>query len=173
MARVNEVRLRERLARVEALERGATTPGERTAAAAARERLSARLAQVVALDPVRRFVRAHVAALGVPGRVPEPPAHIPSEREVARVLVRWESGDLTRQDVEAWAERIVDTVVLPTESDHEQACLAEVLLQLAMLHRVAIDVSDVPAIRRFLRRRDWAGWFDTVEAAARRGWPVG
>ncbi len=173
MRAADERRIRDRLARVEALERGATTEGERSAAAAARQRVLARLARIRAADPVAAFVAAHLGSLGVPGDVPEPPAHLPDEAEIARVLRQWKAGDLDRHDVEAWAEAISDRVVLPTEADHPLACIGEVLLQLAMLHRVALDVRDVPAILSFLEDRDWRTWFAVLERAARRGWPIG
>ncbi|MBX2800110.1 MAG: hypothetical protein KTR31_20700 [Myxococcales bacterium] len=172
MATVTESSLRKRLARVVALERGATTPGERQAAARARERLMARIAHVRASDPVARFVAAHVAALGVRPPKPEPPATLPTEQEVVAALLRWKAGDWTDDDLQSWAETIVDRVVLPAEAHHDGACIAEVLLQLAMLHRVALDPRDVSAIRRFLRTRDWAGWFDLVATASERRTPV-
>jgi hypothetical protein len=48
-------RLTEKLARIEALFAGATTPGERNAAAAARERIMNRLATLVAEEPPEEF----------------------------------------------------------------------------------------------------------------------
>ena len=83
------------------------------------------------------------------------------------------AGDLTRAEMEEWAEAIIDRLVLPTDPDHHEACIAEVLLQLAMLHRVNLDVRDVPAIRTFLADRNWATWFEVVAAAAARARPVG
>ena len=173
MGRTDEHRLQERLARVTALERGATTPGERSAAAAARLRLSTRLDALRAKDPVRRFVAAHVHALGREPRPPEPPAELPTEAEILAVLRRWVVGDVSRWEVEHWAEAQADRHVLPTDPHHEHACIAEVLLQLAMLHRVAIGVQDVPAIEAFLVDRDWHAWFEVVAAAARRRRPRG
>lgn len=172
MATVSESSLRQRLARVEALERGATTPGEREAAARARERLLARIARVRMDDPVARFVAAHIAAMGVRPAKPPPPVQLPTDRELLRVLVRWEQGEWSRRKVRAWAERIVDRVVLPTDPDHEGAAVSEVLLQLAMMHRVALSPADVPRIRRFLRDRDWSAWFALVAEAAERRTPV-
>jgi hypothetical protein len=168
MATVSEHSLRLRLARVRALERGATTPGEREAAARARERLEARLVKVRMDDPVARFVAAHVAALGVRPAKSPPPVRLPSERDLLRILTLWERREVSWRKVKAWASRIVDRVVLPTDPDHEGACVSEVLLQLAMMHRVALRPADVPRIRRFLHDRDWSAWFSLLAEAAER-----
>lgn len=161
-------RLRMRLERVEALHRGATTDGERRAAAKARERLLERIVAERAKDPVARMVAEDLAALGVPSPRPPPPTPVPDDAALLRVLALWESGDWTRRKVHDWAARMVDAVMLPADPAHEAACRAEVLLQLAMLHRVALDTGDVPALRRFLRDRDWAAWFALLTAASRR-----
>ena len=171
MAIVTERSLRNRLARVEALERGATTEGERQAAALARERLRLRIAKVRAQDPVARFVAAHVAALGVQPPRPQPPARLPSVARLLAVLGQWGDGDLARQDVQAWAETVVDRVVLPSDPDHRDAAIAEVLLQLAMLHRVALQPGDLPRIQGFLEDRDWSAWFALVAEASERRSP--
>ncbi|HHO53540.1 MAG TPA: hypothetical protein ENK18_22385 [Deltaproteobacteria bacterium] len=168
MATVTETSLRQRLARVEALERGATTPGERAAAARARERLMARIVQLRASDPVARFVAAHVASLGVSPARPAPPARLPTEGQLVAALLRWRAGDWGRDELQLWAERIVDRVVLPTDPEAEGAAVAEVLLQLAMLHRVALQPRDVGAICAFLGDRDWRAWFALVAAASER-----
>lgn len=173
MATVTETSLRQRLARVEALERGATTPGEREAAARARERLVARIVQIRANDPVARFVAAHVASLGVRPARPEPPAQLPTEVQLIAALRRWHAGDWGRRELRAWAERIVDRVVLPTDPEDEGAAVAEVLLQLAMLHRVALQPRDIGAIQAFLEDRDWRAWFALVADAAERRRPGG
>jgi hypothetical protein len=51
MATPDEAALIEKLRRIEALHAGATTPGERDAAANARQRILARLAELAAADP--------------------------------------------------------------------------------------------------------------------------
>lgn len=48
---MDEAKLREKLARIEALFAGATTPGERVAAAEARQRIQSRLQSVEQVDP--------------------------------------------------------------------------------------------------------------------------
>lgn len=167
---VDEQVLRQRLRRVQALHDGATTPGERRAAAQARERIVARLQRVRNADPVARFVHRQVEGLGV-GRPPEPPSvPLPSHREVGVALAHWEMGRWSDRRVSAWAAALVDAVDLPSHPDAVGACRAEVLLQLAMLHRVPLRSTDVPALRRFLRTRDWAQWFELVaEVAAMAG----
>jgi len=157
-----ENRLRRRLERVVALHEGATTEGERRAAAEARDRLIARLERVRRDDPVVRFVHGHLRHLEVAGP-PEPPeVPLPSRREVASALSQWERGAWDDGRMQAWAARLVDAVDLPSHPRAVGACRAEVLLQLAMLDRVPLHASDVPLIRRFLRTRDWSGWFELV-----------
>lgn len=170
MATVTERTLRARLARVEALERGATTPGERSAASAARRRLVARIAKVRSQDPVVQFVTAHLDSLGVrEGGRPPPPPDLPSVGEIRLVLQRWAEDDWHRRDVQAWAEDIVDRTVLPTDPSHPDATVGEVLMQLAMLHRVALQPADIASINHFLETGDWQAWFAFVaEASARR-----
>lgn len=168
MVQVTERRLRERLDRVEALYNGATTPGEREAARCAGERLLGRIERLRADDPVVRFCREHLQALGVAPRPPPPPARLPSERTLLGVLARWEAGDWSRERVHHWAARVVDRVTLPREATDAGAPRAEILLQLAALHLVDLRPCDVPGIRRFLRGGDWGAWFDLVGAAATR-----
>jgi hypothetical protein len=55
MATPDEAALIEKLRRIEALHAGATTPGERDAAANARQRILARLAELAAADPPVEF----------------------------------------------------------------------------------------------------------------------
>ena len=161
--------------RVQALHDGATTPGERQAAARAMERLHERISKVRAADPVASFVREHVERLGI-DRAPEPPAvELPSHREVAAVLSRWEQGDWLDHEVCTWASALVGAVDLPSHPEAVGAVRAEVLLQMAMLSRVPLRASDVPKIRRFLRTREWGEWFELlarVAANARLSVPV-
>ncbi|MEN0062529.1 MAG: hypothetical protein AAGA48_10300 [Myxococcota bacterium] len=165
MATVTLRTLRARLARVEALERGATTPGERSAASAARARLVARIARVRSQDPVVQFVNAHLDSLGIrEGGRPPPPPDLPSPMEIRIVLQRWADDEWHRQDVQAWAEDIVDRVVLPTDADHPDAAVGEVLMQLAMLHRVRLQPHDVEPLVDFMTTHDWHAWFEFIAA---------
>lgn len=159
MATVDERGLWQRLQRVQALHDGATTPGEREAAARALQRLARRLEALRADDPVARFVAGDVRRLSI-ARPPEPPGEdLPDERSMASMLAAWEQGTVGDRQVQRWAERFVAGVDLPSHPDDEGACRAEVLLQLAMLDRVPLTRADVPVLRRFLRTRDWAAWF--------------
>jgi len=172
MTSVTQATLIQRLVRVEALERGATTPGEREAASRARERLTARLIQVRERDPVARFVADHVAALGVaPQRRPAPRERLPTPAALAAALARWRAGEWSRLDIHVWAEHIVDRVVLPTDPRAEGACISEVLLQLSMMHRVALTPADIPEILSFVRGEDWSAWFALIAAATKRPRP--
>ncbi|MEQ1502319.1 MAG: hypothetical protein ABMB14_08805 [Myxococcota bacterium] len=165
---MDEHRILARLARVEALHRGATTPGEREAAAKARERLLVHLDTVRADDPIARFVAEHVASLGVPPEPPMPPDELPDERALLGMLARWEVGDVEWEDICAWAAFLVDRVMLPDDPSADGAAVAEVLLQLATLEHVDLRPTDVPKIRRFLRDHDWGAWFALVADAAAR-----
>ncbi len=156
----------QRLQRVQALHDGATTPGERAAAAEAKKRLMQRLHAVRKADPVARFVEGHVRTLGI-SRPPEPPAvELPTRRQVSAMLAAWEEGSCTDARIRDWAARLVGAVDLPSHPDAVGACRAEVLLQLAMLERVPLSPRDVPAVRRFLRTRDWGEWFALVARAS-------
>jgi hypothetical protein len=159
---VTVAHLAQRLERIEALHRGATTAGERTAAARARDRLAAHIDRIRSSDPVARFVRAHLQELGVGPPAPRPPASLPTEDQILSVLASWEAGDLGWREVHAWATVQVDSVDLPRGANDDGIARAEVLLQLAMLHRVGLTPRDVPAIRQFLRERDWDSWFRLV-----------
>ncbi len=164
----DEHSLRRRLARVEALHRGATTSGEREAAARARDRLLDRIAVVRENDPVARFCAEHVAELGVPPEPPPPPARLPERAELLAVLDLWASGHWSRHEVHAWATSVVDRVVIPDETESAAAVVAEVLLQLAALHHVPLVAEDLPRVRAFLLHGDWGAWFGLIEEAARR-----
>lgn len=168
MRSVNERQIRARLARVEALHRGATTPGEREAAARARERLLSHLVEVRANDPIARFCAEDVAEYAMPAPPPPPPEPVPDVRTMLSVLYRWEVGEWSDEDVWAWAAGMVDRVTLPDDPNAEEAPVAEVLLQLSSLEHVAMRPTDVPRIRRFLRDRDWSAWFALVADAAAR-----
>jgi hypothetical protein len=157
---IDERRLRARLARVEALYRRAGTPGEKAAAAEARERLERHLDRLRAEDPVATFVRDHLAELGVPGAPPPPPGRVPDADELLAWLDAWERGGRSAREVASWAAEVVDRVELPADPASVGAIVGEVLLQLssqAVPHPGLID-----AARRFLRTGDWSDWFALV-----------
>ena len=166
---VHERRLRQRLARVEALHRGATTSGEREAAAKARQRILARIDEVRANDPIARFCAEHLSELAETPLPPPPPELVPDASELLLALARWETGDWTAERLYAWACDVVDQVTFPDDPGSSGACVGEVLLQLAALHHIELRPSDVPRIRRFVRDRGWEDWFALLtEAAGRR-----
>lgn len=164
-----ERRLRERLARVEALHAGATTPGEKAAARKALDRVIEQLSQAMANDEVRRFVHAHVASLGV-----AEPQHVrkvrglPTRAELDEILQRWRSLEWTGSQVQAWASHVVDSVVLPSDPTHPAAARGEVLLQLSSWDLGHLQPTDVPRVQAFLGDGDWASWFDLIAEAAQR-----
>lgn len=169
MGDASERRLRARLQRVEALHRGATTLGEREAAARARQRLLARIDDLRANDPIARFCAEHLSELGVESPPPPPPDPGVGERELLDALALWELGDWTADRLHEWACAAVDRATLALDPDAADAAVGEVLLQLAALHHVELRPTDVPRIRRFVRERVWADWFALLADAAARG----
>ena len=168
MGKDPERRLRERLARVEALHRGATTDGEREAAAKALERVALKIVEVRSKDEVARFCAAHVASLGVPGRRNvDQGGRAPTAAEIRAMLLAWTRGDVSRRRVRAWAQKICDRVVFPADPMADGACRGELLLQLADLDRIGLTPADVPAMLAFLDHRDWHAWFELLATAAR------
>lgn len=170
MSRNPERRLLERLARVEALHEGATTPGEREAAARALKKVLERLVEVRAKDEVARFCAAHVASLGIPDRPPpDTDEPLPCALDLRRRLTWWHHGHIPASHLRDWASRVCDRTVLPSDPSDPEAPAAEVVLQLAALRRARLKRQDVPAILEFLDSADWGAWFALLERAARRG----
>ena len=166
---VHERRLRARLARVEALHRGATTAGEREAASRARQRLLTRIEELRANDPIARFCAEHLSELAEAPLPPSPPEPVLDISELLHALARWEMGDWSGEQLHAWACDVVDQVTFPDDPESSGACVGEVLLQLAALHHIELRPNDVPRIRRFVRHRGWDDWFALLtEAAGRR-----
>lgn len=168
--------LRRKLLRIEALLAGATTDGEREAAARARERVLRRLNQrPPPPPPAEGFTELPWAAPG---------ASLPSREVLARVLAEWRAGERDADSVTRWAARVIDELVLPDlPPEHPDAARVEVLLVLAALHpgprrlgsrgRNPLRPGDLRPIRAFLRdqRRDWraawGAWFAHLEARER------
>lgn len=167
MTRSDERRLHTRLARVVALREGATTPGEREAAANAEARLRERLAASRREDPVARSCAEEVASLGVEGPLPEPEPDL-ADVDVLWVLALYERGALPLDELRRWALDLVDAVVFPDHPAHPLAPLGEVLLQLSTVDRFPLLPSDVPRVREFLSTGDWRRWFETVAHVAGR-----
>jgi hypothetical protein len=165
---MSEQALLRRLYRVGALHQGATTDGERAAAANAMRRVARKLALVRAQDPMRLACKVHVASLGVaPARPVEEPVDLPDDAELIARLGWWGEGHWTFAELRAWAAHIVDGVVLPADPQHEGACRGEVLLQLVD-PALQLSPGDVPAIQRFVSGRDWSAWFRLLELRASR-----
>jgi hypothetical protein len=160
MGKVDERGLRGRLERVEALHRRAATPGERAAAARARDRLVDHLTRLRQADPVARFVEEHLAELGVPGEPPPPPRSVPEVDDVLGVLAAWVAGARAADEVAAWAAELVDRVDFPADPEAPGAMVGEVLLQLSSDEHPPAALA--PAAAAFLRTGDWAAWFAVV-----------
>ena len=161
----DELALWRKLKRVEALSRGATSPGERRAANAAAERLKSRLAKVRAADPIAKACREEIADLTVPPTAGHRQRAMPRERDLRSVLARWEGGDWSLRRVTRWAAKAVDEVTMPEDSSHPDARIAEVLLVLAQRGH-GLRPGDVPDIRRFLRGASWEMWFELLARRA-------
>lgn len=151
--------LRRKLRRIEALLAGATTAGEREAAARARERVLQRMppGESPLPPPGDGFTELPWAAPG---------ARLPDRAVLLRVLAEWRAGARDAASVTLWAARVVDEQVLPDlPPEHPDAPLVEVLLVLAALRRPSLRPADLKAIRAFLREHPqgwqaaWAAWF--------------
>jgi hypothetical protein len=161
--------LLQRFARIDALRRGATTPGERLAAEQAQARVADQIAAQQARDPVRAFVHAYVADLAVPPDDPPPQASLPDDLEVRGALLRWEHDDLSDRDLARWAREVVDRVVLPRDSADPAARRAELCLALASRRLGGLVREDLRGIRHFLDGGPWEDWFALLATAAARG----
>jgi hypothetical protein len=173
-----------RIRRVEALEAGATTEGERTAAARARARLVERLGGDVPsgrLEPAEEIRFDPLA--------PPPGAHLdtrlqmPTHRTLIAKVEAWAKGELAGSELQAWAWRFVDGMLLPDlPASDVDAIRVEVILQLSSLEDQPLWIDDAPALTAFLRTparsvdEGWAEWFRYVESVdwhARRRLRVG
>jgi hypothetical protein len=173
-----------RIRRVEALHAGATTEGERTAAARARARLVERLGGDVPsgrLEPVEEIRFDPLA--------PPPGAHLdtrlqmPTHRTLVSKIEAWAKGDLSSAELSAWAWRFVDGMLLPDlPASDVDSIRVEVILQLSSLEDQPLWIDDAEALVAFLRtpkraaEQGWAEWFRYVESVdwhARRRMRVG
>lgn len=175
---MDEPRLRRKLAAIEALHAGATTEGERLAAAEARHRVARRL---LAVGGARRLhVHAafrHAADLAPtePDPLVEPPPELPSTEELRALLLGWRMGQRSARELGEWAARLCDQQLLPTVDVHDpRAARVEILLQLAAMRRQPLCRADVPAIEAFLLAepgeaawRDWFAFLASVDWEAR------
>lgn len=179
---MEENALRRKLLAIEALHEGATTEGERVAAAQARERVVARLLR---LGLVRRAsvhaVFRHAAGLGDLDDSPDPlveeaQAELPTSEDLLMVLAAWRMELRTRHEVGEWAAHLCDRLLLPSVDVHDpRAARVEVLLQLAAMVRQPLVTDDIPVIEAFLRAEpgqqawaDWFAWLASVDWKARR-----
>ncbi|NOY25523.1 MAG: hypothetical protein GXP62_06580 [Oligoflexia bacterium] len=186
---MEEHALRRKLQAIKALHDGATTAGERAAAAQARDRVFLRLLK---LGLVRRAsvhaVFRHAAGLGgthlgagqssdeLDPLIDPIEVSLPSCEDLLLVLAAWRMGLRSRADVRAWAARLCDQLLLPSVDIHDpRAARVEVLLQLAAMESQPLDPVDAPAIERFLRAEpgetawaEWFSWLSSLDWRARR-----
>ncbi len=166
---MDEPNLRRKLLAIEALHEGATTDGERAAAAEARERVARRL---VAVTGMRRL-HVHACFRAAAGMAPEPVAdplvqvspELPTVADLLTVLSAWRMDLRTRTEVGRWAAGLCDRLLLPSVDVHDpRAARVEVLLQLASMRRQPLCLDDIPAIEAFLLAEPgeaaWRDWFD-------------
>jgi nicotinate-nucleotide pyrophosphorylase len=153
--------LQRRLARVEALADRATTAGERQAAAAAANRLRARLATTRSTIPADPLLDPRG------GRWPG--------RAVLRARVLdWIQGRQTHQAIARWAQQEVDRWLLPDVPVHDPVGVeVEVLLQLSTLHLGALlPERDGAALMAFLdtplqlTESGWQAWYRHLRGEA-------
>lgn len=167
--------LHRKLLAVEALHDGATTEGERLAAAQARERLLQRLA---ARGLLRRAgvhhafeQAARLAPEDAEVLVEASEAELPSTEDLLLVLAAWRLGLRSRREVCAWASGLCDRLLLPVVPvDDPRAARVEVLLQLAAMRRLPLRAAHIPAIEAFLQAEPgpaaWQAWFHLLGEAA-------
>jgi hypothetical protein len=161
-----------RIRRVEALHAGATTEGERTAAARARARLVERLGGDVPSGRIDAPEEIRFDPLAPPpGAHLDTPLRMPTHRTLASKIEAWGRGDLTSAELQAWAWRFVDGMLLPDlPASDVDSIRVEVILQLSSLEDQPLWIDDVPALAAFLRtpKRDvekgWTEWFRYVES---------
>ena len=160
---MSEQALLRKLRLVGALHDGATTDGERAAAAKAMRRVAKKLVEARARDTMRLGAKVHVASLGVePETVEEERVELPDDRELVIRLGWWRDGHWHRAELNAWAAHIVDRVVLPADPHAPGARCGEVLLQL-LDPAVQLYPADVHAMQEFVHIGDWAAWFELLE----------
>lgn|GEM_PF-3431955 len=178
---MDEPTLRRKLLLVEALHEGATTEGERTAAAEARERLVRRMRKLglVRQAGVHAAFR-HAADLGPDEDLADPLVEenpeLPDVEDLLTVLAAWRLGLRSAADVGSWASELCDRLLLPCcNVSDPRAARVEVLLQLAAMRRQPLVEADIPAIETFLQAepgeaawQDWFAWLADVDWRARR-----
>ncbi len=165
---MDEPTLRRKLRAIEALHDGATTEGERLAAAEARDRVARRLVQVTGVRRLHVHACFRAAAgLGAdeaPVLDDDPGVELPTVAELLAVLAAWRMELRTAREVERWACRLCDQLLLPSVDVHDpRAARVEVLLQLAAMKRQPLGRADIDAIEAFLLAEPgeaaWQAWF--------------
>lgn len=157
--------LRRKLQAIEALHEGATTEGERAAAAEARERLTRRMAGTEGgrwSDLAEEGPDA--ASIEHPDPLTDEADVLPPLGEFLALLIAWEEEECSRDDVHAWAAVLCDRLLLPcVDITDPRAARVEVLLNLAAMDHQPLRVGDIPALRAFLTAEPgeaaWAAWF--------------
>ena len=158
-----------KLKRVEALCDRPGNEAERKAAELARARILARL-QAVKADEPEAYTGVlidliAVQGLGAESIQSEAGMRLPAAGEIIARLLAWKAGDRSRAEIQRWAARYVDKMLLPDLPHTDPASIpVEVLLQLSAMKRQPLLTTDVPALIRFLRAEQgpeeaWTQWF--------------
>lgn len=176
---VDRNKLIARLYRIEALVKGATTPGERVAATTARSKVVEKL--LANPCPVQRDVLEDLAEAALDADplsdeatdelMPDDPfVQLPTVAELRRVLQDWLDGERESDDVADWASDYVDKLVLPSyPSDDPRSIPIEVLMQLSCLPRQELMGEDIAELMAFLGGAEgdagaaWERWFGHLE----------
>jgi hypothetical protein len=159
---------------IQALEKGATTPGEKTAAVKARKRLLRKLNQQGILLDTRHLFERHYE----PSLVNDPihsDMALPSHEELMKKLVGWRVGDLGSEHIQSWAADIIDKMVLPNPPpDNPESIQVEVIFELSSLHQRTWEMCDIDELQIFLKTSvndsmgAWRRWFAHIEASSAR-----
>ena len=157
-------KLRQKLARLEALEEGASTAGERIAAQHAKKRIQQRLLQSSETEFWKEDNTSSVEDVLFNSETP------PTRLEVIEKLKHWQNDNMTQKDVMSWARNLVDKVFfdeIPPE--HPDSIPIEIIMVCSAMDRRRWSKHDIVALMEFATSAPedplhaWKQWFAHVE----------
>ena len=162
-----------KLQRIQALESGATSIGERKAAEKAKKRLLLKLESGgILLDT------SHLFECPPPSYVADPilsDMPLPTREELMNKIQSWRSGNTSPVELQLWASEIIDKMVLPNPPpDDPESIQVEVIFELSSIDQRTWEPCDIDELHRFLStaaqdaRAAWRRWFSHIEASSER-----
>lgn len=155
-------KLRRKLSRIEALEKGASTDGERIAAQKAKQRIQLRLRQSredISLVDDKPFVEDLIFSSEM----------TPTRFDVIGKLKSWQNGDITQKDVISWARNVVDKVLFDeVPPEHPDSIPIEAIMICSAMDRRTWSEYDISALLEFVTSspedvsQAWKQWFAYV-----------